>query len=97
MQVGTMSVPPTFWSLSTVLLSTGAAAGGIALINSAGNLGGFAGPNTLGQLQAATGRFTGDLLALALLTALGAAQAIRVRNAPPRQEPPSTPRLVSIV
>jgi ACS family tartrate transporter-like MFS transporter len=82
-QVGTMSMLPAFWSLSTALLSSGAAAGGIALINSVGNLGGFAGPNILGQLQAATGRFTGGLLALALLTALGGVLALRVRNARP--------------
>jgi ACS family tartrate transporter-like MFS transporter len=81
-QVGIMSMLPTFWSLATALLSTGAAAGGIALINSVGNLGGFAGPNLLGQFQAATGNFTGGLLTLALLMALGGALALCVRPAP---------------
>src|SRR5207302_8731914 len=84
-QVGIMSMLPTFWSLSTSLLSRGAAAGGIALINSVGNLGGFAGPNVLGQSQALTGSFTGGLLALALLMALGGALALRVRPAPPAE------------
>jgi len=56
-QIGIMSVLPTFWSLPTAFLSGTAAAGGIALINSIGNLGGFFGPNLIGQLQAGTGVF----------------------------------------
>jgi ACS family tartrate transporter-like MFS transporter len=82
-QVGIMSMLPTFWSLATSLLSGAAAAGGIALINSVGNLGGFAGPNILGQFQAATGSFNGGLLALAVLMALGGALALCVRPARP--------------
>ena len=35
---------PTFWTLPTGFLTGSAAAGGIALINSIGNLGGFVGP-----------------------------------------------------
>jgi ACS family tartrate transporter-like MFS transporter len=81
-QVGVMSMLPTFWSLSTSLLSRGAAAGGIALINSVGNLGGFAGPNILGQSREATGGLTAGLLVLALLMALGGALALCVRPAP---------------
>jgi ACS family tartrate transporter-like MFS transporter len=38
---------PTFWPLPTAFLS-GTAAGGIALVNSIGNLGGFTGPYVLG-------------------------------------------------
>jgi MFS transporter, ACS family, tartrate transporter len=87
-QVGIMSMLPTFWSLATSLLSSGAAAGGIALINSVGNLGGFAGPNVLGQSQVLTGGFTGGLLALALLMALGGALALRVRPAAPAEGGP---------
>src|SRR5439155_26568733 len=48
-QMGIMSMLPTFWTLPTAFLSGTAAAGGIALINSVGNLGGFVGPNILGQ------------------------------------------------
>jgi ACS family tartrate transporter-like MFS transporter len=84
-QVGIMSMLPTFWSLATSQLSRTAAAGGIALINSVGNLGGFAGPNVLGQSQALTGGFTTGLLALALLMALGGGLALRVRPAPPAE------------
>jgi ACS family tartrate transporter-like MFS transporter len=82
-QVGIMSMLPTFWSLATSLLSGVAAAGGIALINSVGNLGGFVGPNVLGQSQVRTGSFTGGMLTLALLLCLGAALALCVRPATP--------------
>ena len=42
--MGGSSTGPTFWSLPTAMLSGTAAAGGIALINALGNLGGFFGP-----------------------------------------------------
>ena len=43
-----LSAVSTFWSLPTAFLSGTAAAGGIALINSIGNLGGFCGPYIIG-------------------------------------------------
>jgi predicted MFS family arabinose efflux permease len=49
-QAGMMSMLPTFWTLPTAFLSGAAAAGGIALINSVANLGGFLGPTILGRL-----------------------------------------------
>ena len=49
-QLGMMSMLPTFWALPTAYLSGAAAAGGIALINSVANIGGFLGPTILGQL-----------------------------------------------
>jgi ACS family tartrate transporter-like MFS transporter len=75
-QVGMMSMLPTFWALPTAFLSGTAAAGGIALINSVGNLGGFVGPNLLGQLRAYTGTFTSGMLAVALLLYVGAILAL---------------------
>jgi hypothetical protein len=39
--MGQSSTGPTFWTLPTAMLSGTAAAGGIALINALGNLGGF--------------------------------------------------------
>ena len=53
-----------FWALTTAFLSGTAAAGGIALINSVGNLGGFFGPTFVGLIKDRTG---GDLGALLLL------------------------------
>lgn len=64
--MGQQSIAPTFWPLPTAMLSGVAAAGGIALINSVGNLGGFFGPYMYGLIKDAAG---GDnkiaLLALA--------------------------------
>jgi MFS transporter, ACS family, tartrate transporter len=48
-QTGMMSMLPTFWTLPTLFLSGAAAAGGIALINSVANIGGFLGPTILGR------------------------------------------------
>ncbi|MEX2188496.1 MAG: MFS transporter [Pirellulales bacterium] len=47
-QTGMMSMLPVFWTLPTAFLSGAAAAGGIALINSVANIGGFFGPSILG-------------------------------------------------
>ena len=70
--VGQMSIAPTFWTLPTAMLSGTAAAGGIALINSVGNLGGFFGPYIFGLIKDATGSDTIALLALAGAVAIPA-------------------------
>jgi ACS family tartrate transporter-like MFS transporter len=62
---------PVFWTLPTAVLSGTAAAAGIAVINSIGNLAGFAGPYAMGWIKDATGSFTGGLLLIAAL-AVGA-------------------------
>jgi MFS transporter, ACS family, tartrate transporter len=65
--IGGSSTGPTFWSLPTAMLSGTAAAGGIALINALGNLGGFFGPYLFGLIKDATGgSFTFGLIALAV-------------------------------
>jgi ACS family tartrate transporter-like MFS transporter len=53
-----------FWALGTAFLSGTAAAGGIALINSVGNLGGFVGPTLVGVIKDKTG---GNAVALLIL------------------------------
>jgi MFS transporter, ACS family, tartrate transporter len=55
---------PVFWTFPAAFLSGPAAAGGIALINSIGNLAGFAGPYVVGRLKDATGSYTAGLLSL---------------------------------
>jgi D-galactonate transporter len=49
-QSGMMSMLPVFWTLPSVFLSGVAAAGGIALINSVANIGGFFGASILGLM-----------------------------------------------
>jgi D-galactonate transporter len=55
---------PVFWTFPAAFLSGAAAAGGIALINSIGNLAGFAGPYAMGSIKDMTGSYTGGLLSL---------------------------------
>jgi nitrate/nitrite transporter NarK len=65
---GIFSCLPVFWTLPTAFLSGAAAAAGIAVINSIGNLAGFAGPFAMGWIKDHSGSYAGGLL---LLTALG--------------------------
>ena len=65
--MGQTSAYPPFWSLPTAMLSGTAAAGGIAMINALGNLGGFFGPTLFGLVKDVT---TNDTLGL-VLVALG--------------------------
>ena len=58
---------PVFWTLPTAFLSGTAAAAGIAMINSIGNLAGFAGPYAMGWIKDSTGTYTGGLLLLAVV------------------------------
>ena len=48
---GIYGVRPSFWPLPSIFLSGTAAAGGIALINSIGNLGGYVGPFIVGWIK----------------------------------------------
>ncbi|WP_413738464.1 MFS transporter [Sodalis sp. RH21] len=62
---GTLALIPTYISLPGSLLSGTAAAAGIALVNSVGNLAGFFGPTVLGWLKDTTGRTDAGLYILA--------------------------------
>jgi ACS family tartrate transporter-like MFS transporter len=68
-----------FWSLPTALLTGAAAAGGIAWINSLGNLGGQLGPVLLDLFAAPGGSFAHGLFLFAGLLALCGACALYIR------------------
>lgn len=73
---GIWSMFGAFWAYAGDILGGAAAAGGLALINSVGSLGGFVAPNILAYAKTASGSFSGSLLVLsafALVTALLAA------------------------
>jgi ACS family tartrate transporter-like MFS transporter len=71
---GVKSTLGPFWALGTAALSGTAAAGGIALINSVGNLGGYFGPKLVGIISDKTGSGTFALLLLGgALVAMGLA------------------------
>jgi len=69
-----------FWTLPTAFLSGAAAAGGIAVINSIGNLAGFAGPFAMGWIKDHTGSYTGGLLLLAALGVIAGGIVLSVRH-----------------
>jgi hypothetical protein len=68
--VGVFCAMPTFWPLPSVRLSGMAAAGGIAVVNSIGNLGGFVGPYIIGYLKDLHYGYTGGFLTSALFSEL---------------------------
>ncbi|SRR6266496_2549171 len=73
--VGIYGYLPGFWSLPTRFLTGTAAAASIGLINSIGNLGGFAGPYVVGYLSKVTDSFLGGVVYLSV-SALVAAMLI---------------------
>lgn len=81
--VGVKSMLGPFWALGSGLLSGTAAAGGIALVNSIGNLGGYLGPALVGKITSATGSSALAMWALGgalLLIAIFATVGLRERR-----------------
>jgi ACS family tartrate transporter-like MFS transporter len=71
--VGDLGSRGPFWALPGRFLAGHASAGGIALINTVGALGGFVGPSLIGIVKNATGSFKGGLILLAALLVSSAA------------------------
>ncbi len=70
---GISSSLPTFWNLPTAALGPAAAAGGIAVINSIGNISGYAAPQMVGILRDATGSYEIPMITAALFMLSAAA------------------------
>jgi len=68
---GLIVTPALFWTMPTAILGGAAAAGGIALINSIGNLGGFAAPNLRAGLELGFHSPAAGLIGLAVGTVIG--------------------------
>jgi len=77
--IGMNACRPAIFSLLPAFLQGSAAAAGIALVSSIGNLGGFVGPYMMGFLKDATGTFTAGLLGLAGILVLAAVSAPLIR------------------
>jgi len=69
---GILAFQATYWAIPSSFLTGRAAAGGLALIVSVGNLGGFAGPSMIGALKQMSGGFTLPLLAVSAVLLIGA-------------------------
>ena len=74
---------PGFWSLPTSFLSGTAAAASIGMINSIGNLGGYAGPYVVGYLSTLTGSFLGGLIYLSVSALVAAVLVLAIRATKP--------------
>jgi MFS family permease len=70
--MGINSFVATFWAVPSSFLTGRAAAGGIAMIVSIGNLGGFAGPYLIGLVRDLSGGFTAPLLVVGGILLVGA-------------------------
>lgn len=77
---GIFAALPVFWTLPTAFLAGPAAAGGIAAINSIGNLSGFAGPYVMGIIKDSTGSFTIGLLVIAAVVFLAMLVALSIHH-----------------
>lgn len=80
-----------FWTLPTAFLRGSAAAGGIALVNSVGNVGGFVGPILVADIRDRTGNFQAGLLALAGFLVLAAVIVLSLQLRPGKDLRPSAP------
>ncbi|MGJ4942648.1 MFS transporter [Bradyrhizobium sp. HKCCYLS1011] len=78
--IGIMCYQSTFWPIPSSFLTGSAAAGGLAMIVSIGNLGGFVGPYLIGVIRQATDSFSWALISVAAFLTL-AAILIRVVGA----------------
>lgn len=78
--VGVYAFATPFFTLSSTLLSGSAAAAGLAIINSVGNLSGFAGPFVMGWIRDGTGSFTIGLLAVAIGPTFAALAMLTLRR-----------------
>jgi D-galactonate transporter len=80
--IGIMAMVPLFWTLPTALLSGTAAAGGIALIGSISNLGGYFGPSIMGYLRDLTHTYAYGMLVLAIFIACAGILALILGHNP---------------
>ncbi len=86
---GVFAILPVFWTLPTAVLSGTAAAAGIAVINSLGNLSGFFGPYAMGWIKDASGSFAGGLLLIAALAVMGAVIVLVLGHDPALERAPA--------
>ena len=76
--MGALTGLPMFWPVPTAMLSAGAAAGGLALINSMGQMAGFLSPYLVGFVKDATGSTDAALYFLAAVIVGGSLLALRM-------------------
>jgi ACS family tartrate transporter-like MFS transporter len=85
--VGIYAAIATSWALPSAFLTGTAAAGGLALINSIGNLGGFAGPYFTGWIKSETGDYAVAFIIIAAGLGVSALIALALRGAVAHEQP----------
>ena len=93
--IGIMCYQSTFWPIPSSFLTGSAAAGGLAMIVSIGNLGGFVGPYLIGVIRQSTDSFSWALLSVAAFLTL-AAILIRVVGASLQRQGGATSPIASL-
>ncbi|WP_244818174.1 MFS transporter [Caballeronia sp. Lep1P3] len=73
---GILAPNPLIWAISTDYIRGSGAAGGVAMINCIGLLGGFVSPMIIGSIKTLTNSMVGGLGAIAVLMVLGAIAAV---------------------
>ncbi|MBK0095899.1 MFS transporter [Erwinia sp. S63] len=77
---GILAFQASFWALPSGFLTGNAAAAGLAVIVSVGNLGGFFGPSLIGYVKQMSGGFMWALLAVSAVLLFGALAVTQVRD-----------------
>jgi MFS transporter, ACS family, tartrate transporter len=77
---GILAFQASFWALPSGFLTGNAAAAGLAVIVSVGNLGGFFGPSLIGYVKQMSGGFMWALLAVSAILLFGALAVAQVRD-----------------
>jgi ACS family tartrate transporter-like MFS transporter len=90
--IGLYGSKPAFWPLPSTFLTGAGAAGGIAMVNSIGNLGGFVGPYIVGWISDRTGRYNAGLDFLAGCAVVSPLIALAVVKPRYRSAPSGIPR-----
>ena len=85
--IGIWSALGPTWALPMSVLTGPAAAAGLALINSIGNVGGFVGPSLVGFAREATGSFVGGLYVIAAALFAAAVVALMIPTAGNSRQP----------
>jgi MFS transporter, ACS family, tartrate transporter len=92
--VGVNAAIPVFWQLPSAFLTGVGAAAGIALINSFGNIGGFAGPYLTGWLRDLTGRNEAGMFVVAALMLMAGIIVLLVGRGREREDARAMPAAV---
>lgn len=90
--MGVFSAIPSFWALPSQFLTGAAAAGGIGLVNSIGNLGGFAAPYATGALNDLTGTNKAGMWSVGIMMLMAAVLVVILRATPEHTEGPLAPK-----